>query len=110
MMPNTYVKVIRDWKASGGPDVYCPVDVATGKMYVGLSLIGFVPKGGIIVGEFDEKTDTLTLNKPKETVAGVVEKRDNTLSQREGVGSTPIPRPSSINNQKPTVSQRPQNI
>lgn len=63
MMPETYVKVIRDWKASGGPDVFCPYDPITNKLYLGLSLIGFVPKDAKVIGEFDEKTNTISLCK-----------------------------------------------
>jgi hypothetical protein len=61
-IPKTYIKIIRDWVASGGPDVFCTYDPETNKMYIGLTLVGFVPKDAEIIGVFDEKTDTLTLD------------------------------------------------
>lgn len=45
-------------------DVYSPID-EKGRILVGLALIGFVPKGAEVVGEFDEETNELKLYKEK---------------------------------------------
>lgn len=65
-IPETYIKINRDWVASGGPDIYCPYDIETNKMYIGLTLVGFVPKDAKVIGVFDQKTDTLTLDSGNE--------------------------------------------
>jgi hypothetical protein len=61
MIPETYVQVIREWKTSGGPDIFSPIDLVKGTIYLGLTVIGAVPKNAEVVGDFDEKTGKLTL-------------------------------------------------
>jgi hypothetical protein len=60
-MKETYVKILREWKTSGAPDVYSPIDLETRTIYLGLTLIGSIPDGAKLVGEFEEKTGKLTL-------------------------------------------------
>jgi len=59
-MKEAYVKLKQASKRSG-MDICCPIDVEKHEITIGLSLIGFVPEGNEVVGEFDEATDKLNL-------------------------------------------------
>lgn len=61
-MTEKYVRLKRDDNLK----VYCPIDEETGKIMIGLTLIGSIPKGAEIIGEFDEATGKLTKIKEKE--------------------------------------------
>jgi len=66
-MNETYVKLKQASKRSG-IDTVCPIDVEKHEITIGLSLIGFVPEGSEVVGEFDEVTDKLRLYGQKRKV------------------------------------------
>jgi hypothetical protein len=74
MSLETYVKIVGKERTEDWPDTYCPIDIdETGKVKqitIGLSLIGFVPEGAQIVGEYDEDTDKLTLYEKPTTLEG----------------------------------------
>jgi len=61
-MKETYVKLVSKFRLHD-IDVYCPIDLKNHRIIVGLSLIGFIPDGAEIVGEFDEDTQKLKLTK-----------------------------------------------
>jgi hypothetical protein len=63
-MKETYVKLKQSSEQSG-IDTYCPIDIEKHQLVIGLSLIGFVPKDAEIIGEFDEETNKLTLQKKR---------------------------------------------
>jgi len=61
-MEETYVRLKEESERlkeeNGGDvlDVYCPIDFKKKAIIRGLTLIGFVPKGAKIVGDFEEST------------------------------------------------------
>jgi len=66
-MNETYVK-LKQASERSGIDTVCPIDVEKHEITIGLSLIGFVPEGSEVVGEFDEVTDKLRLYGQKRKV------------------------------------------
>ncbi len=63
MSLETYVRVVTKHKPKGMPTTYCPIDIEKGSITLGLSLVGFYPKGAEVVGIFNEDTETLKLFK-----------------------------------------------
>lgn len=61
-MKETYVKLkeasqlASDMAVVEKIDVYCPIDLENKRVTSGLTLVGFVPEGAEIVGEFEEST------------------------------------------------------
>lgn len=62
-MFETYVKIITKHKPKDMPPTYCPIDIEKNCMTIGLSLIGFYPKGAVVVGTYNEDTETLRIYK-----------------------------------------------
>jgi hypothetical protein len=62
-MIEKYVKMKR--RTVGNLEVFCPIDKEKHVILVGLTLIGFVPKGSEVIGEYDEETDELILFEKK---------------------------------------------
>lgn len=63
MSLETYVRMVNKHKPKDMPATYCPVDIEKGCVTLGLSLIGFYPKGAKVVGTYDERMGTLKLFK-----------------------------------------------
>lgn len=58
-MDENFVKIVSKNKPSSLPDTYCPIDVEKQEIMIGVSLVGFYPEGGKIIGEYDEDTRKL---------------------------------------------------
>ena len=62
-----YVKLVEQSRALSDENVveemsvYCPIDVDTGHIQIGLTLIDFVPEGAEVIGEFEEMNNILKL-------------------------------------------------
>lgn len=61
MSLETYVRMISKHKPKDFPTTYCPIDIEKEEITLGLSLIGFYPKGAKVVGTFNEDTQKLKL-------------------------------------------------
>jgi hypothetical protein len=61
-MEETYVKIKKTFNEDGIPDTYCPIDLKKKSVTLGLTLIGFVPKGAKMVGEYEPSTGILIPN------------------------------------------------
>lgn len=70
-MIETYVKIVKKNRPKDIPVTYCPIDIEKHEITLGLSLIGFYPKGAKVVGTFNEDTEKLILYKNKEENKGV---------------------------------------
>jgi hypothetical protein len=55
----TYVKIVGKERTKDWPDTYCPIDLEKKSVLLGLTLIGFVPDGAEVVGEYNEDTNEL---------------------------------------------------
>jgi hypothetical protein len=62
MSLETYVKLLSKYNTAKIP-TYCPIHLETGSITIGLSLVGFFPKGAKVLGSYNIETGKLNLYK-----------------------------------------------
>jgi hypothetical protein len=78
-MKETYVKIKEAIREEGMPDTYCPINLEKKTVTLGLTLIGFVPEGAQIVGEYEPSTGIFIPNWAKCEIQDCENKQQKTV-------------------------------